>query len=179
MRRSLLLFLWLLPGCAAWATPVRWTLSGVTFSGIGGTASGTFVYDADTNTYSQVDITTSAFSILVNSTPLPVPAPHYTGVNTGSTSTSASFTGGGANLTLNFAQPLTNAGGSIALVTTVSGGSVEFVPSSGPLVQRLVNGGAVTTVVPVPTLSETSVVCAALLLAAGAAVLLRRRAAAA
>jgi hypothetical protein len=39
------------------ADGVTWTLSGVTFSG-GGTASGTFVYDADTNTFSSVDIVT-------------------------------------------------------------------------------------------------------------------------
>src|SRR5258707_1392997 len=47
------LFLSLLVLCigAAHAFPVTWTLSGVTFSD-GGTASGSFVYDADSNTLS-------------------------------------------------------------------------------------------------------------------------------
>ena len=37
---------------------MTWTLSGVSFDG-GGTASGTFVYDADTNIFSSVDIVTT------------------------------------------------------------------------------------------------------------------------
>jgi hypothetical protein len=41
------------------ADGVTWDLSGVTFSD-GGTASGSFVYDAVTNTVSDVDITTTA-----------------------------------------------------------------------------------------------------------------------
>ncbi len=39
------------------AAPVKWTLVDVTFSD-GGTASGSFMYDADTNVFSAVDITT-------------------------------------------------------------------------------------------------------------------------
>ena len=42
----------------AFANPITWTLSGVTFAD-GSTASGSFVFDADTNTYSSIDITTS------------------------------------------------------------------------------------------------------------------------
>lgn len=49
----------LLSATAACANPVEWTLSGVEFAG-GGSASGSFVYDADTGLYSDLDISTSA-----------------------------------------------------------------------------------------------------------------------
>jgi hypothetical protein len=43
------------------ATPVVWYLSGVTYDD-GGTASGSFTYDADTNTYSAISVSTTAGS---------------------------------------------------------------------------------------------------------------------
>ena len=49
-------------GARASASPILWTLSGVTFAD-GGTASGSFDYDAATNTYSLVNITTTGGSI--------------------------------------------------------------------------------------------------------------------
>ena len=49
------------------AAPILWTLQGVTFSD-GGTAFGSFVYDADTNTYSNLDITTTTGSVRAGST---------------------------------------------------------------------------------------------------------------
>ena len=48
---------------SAHATPVVWYLSGVTFID-GGAASGSFTYDADTNTYSAISISTTAGSII-------------------------------------------------------------------------------------------------------------------
>lgn len=47
----------------AHATPVNWKLNGVLFSD-GGTANGTFVYDADTNQFSAINITTTTGSVL-------------------------------------------------------------------------------------------------------------------
>lgn len=47
---------------AANANLVQWTLQNVSFVG-GGTATGSFVYDADTDTYSDISITTSSGSI--------------------------------------------------------------------------------------------------------------------
>jgi hypothetical protein len=44
---------------AASATPITWNLTDVTFAD-GSTASGTFVFDADTNTYSSINIVTTA-----------------------------------------------------------------------------------------------------------------------
>jgi len=48
-------------GTAANAFPITWVLQGVTFND-GGTASGSFAYDDVTNTYSNVNITTTAVS---------------------------------------------------------------------------------------------------------------------
>lgn len=49
------------------AIPIQWTLSGITFSD-GGTAAGSFIYDADTNAYSSIDITTTAGGVLPGAT---------------------------------------------------------------------------------------------------------------
>lgn len=46
----------------AHAVPIQWTLSEVTFED-DGTASGSFVYDADTNVYSNVRLTTTTGSM--------------------------------------------------------------------------------------------------------------------
>jgi len=54
--------------CAgASAGTLTWTISGVTFND-GGTASGTFDYDADTDTFSNIDITTTAGTVFGAST---------------------------------------------------------------------------------------------------------------
>lgn len=44
------------------AAPIQWTLQGTTFDD-GGTASGSFVYDADSDTYSNVQLKTTAGSV--------------------------------------------------------------------------------------------------------------------
>jgi len=48
----------LLWSATAWSVPVSWTVDSVNFGIAGGTATGSFVYDADTNTYSNINITT-------------------------------------------------------------------------------------------------------------------------
>lgn len=52
---------------AASATPLIWTLNGLAFDD-GGTASGSFVYDADSNHFSAVNLTTTAGSNLPGAT---------------------------------------------------------------------------------------------------------------
>ena len=52
----------LLAASPAMAIPISWTLSGVTFAE-GGTASGSFVYDADTDVFSAWSISTVAGSV--------------------------------------------------------------------------------------------------------------------
>ena len=49
------------------AIPLTWTLHNVTFND-GGTASGTYVYDADTNTVSNINIVTTAGSAMPGAT---------------------------------------------------------------------------------------------------------------
>jgi hypothetical protein len=64
------------------AAPILWTLQGVTLSD-GGTAFGSFVYDADTNTYSDLDITTTTGSARAGST--------YTVVNAFTSNSASGF----------------------------------------------------------------------------------------
>ena len=49
------------------AEPFLWTLNGVTFDD-GGAATGSFIFDADTNTYSAINITTTAGTVLGGAT---------------------------------------------------------------------------------------------------------------
>jgi hypothetical protein len=100
---------------SASATPVTWTLNDVTFTD-GATAFGSFVYDADANTVSDVSITTSATPLYAGndyllSDPGFGPAPNFFVVVTG---VLADYTGTGA-LALGPAMPMTNAGGTILL----------------------------------------------------------------
>ena len=96
---------------AAFAIPVNWDLNAVFADGA--TATGSFVYDADTATYSDQDIQTTAGTL---------PAFHYT--------TSNSFVGLNSPVMVDFVEigppitqyirlwfsaPLTNAGGVVAL----------------------------------------------------------------
>ena len=69
ITRSYALALILLPllVASASATPLVWTLTGVTFTD-GGTASGSFMYDPATNTYSNVNITTTTGSVRTGAT---------------------------------------------------------------------------------------------------------------
>ena len=53
------------------AAPLRWNLDGVTFPD-GGSANGSFVYDADTGMYSDIGINTTAGAILGGATYLDV-----------------------------------------------------------------------------------------------------------
>lgn len=53
-------------GANAEAAPIRWVLQDVLFDD-GGTASGSFVYDADTNTLSAISVTTTDGAVLLGS----------------------------------------------------------------------------------------------------------------
>ena len=95
----------------AHAIPVTWTLSGVTFTG-GGTASGSFDFDADLGSYSNVALTTTAGGSFGDSS--------YANAAYGLSATYlSSNTGCGSacqlTLSLTFASELTNAGGTSSL----------------------------------------------------------------
>ncbi len=97
------------------ADPVIWTLSGVTFSD-GGIASGSFVYDATSNTVSAWSITVTG-----GDTGLFSPFIYNPGDSTAE-GINAAFPGifilspGSRALQLGFAGPLTDSGGTLAIV---------------------------------------------------------------
>jgi hypothetical protein len=116
LSRLLLCMLPLLWTAAANAAAVTYTLTGVTFSD-GGTASGTFKYDAAANTYSNVSITTTTTGTRSGATYTSVSngfAPDSKGVLAVTTSGSSQ---GLPGLTLLFSPILPGPGG----VSTLSG----------------------------------------------------------
>jgi len=109
---------------SALAVPLLWTLNGVTFND-GGTASGSFVYDATANTNSAVNITTTTGSSVTGSTYTFVcSSPCDGGLAFSPTYLVALTVSGSGNLTgvpvleLLFNTSLTNAGGTVTLNTT-------------------------------------------------------------
>ena len=100
------------------ATPVLWTFSGVRFSD-GSTASGSFVFDADTVTYSDVLVTTTSAPGTTYDTSEVVTTLVFgsdaTGLNLVDNFGLADLTGQRI-LNLDFAAPLTNAAGVVNIV---------------------------------------------------------------
>jgi hypothetical protein len=109
----------------ATAVPIKWTLSGITFLD-GGTVTGTFVYDADTNTYSSVSIITTATN---PPTAGFVPGATYTAPHPPSgadvlyaiTNPSLPDLTGTPVVIIRFAQVLTNAGGTTNVFNVAEG----------------------------------------------------------
>lgn len=108
------LLLSLCVSAVALATPVTWTLTGVTFAD-GGTATGWFVYDADTGAISDWSVSVAGGDTATFPALTYMPA---TGgaLNSVSTAGLINFTLTGTNrqIRLAFASPLTNAGGTVA-----------------------------------------------------------------
>jgi hypothetical protein len=108
-----LAFLGLVAGVVMSAAPVTWTLAGVTFAD-GGVAGGSFVYDATTNAFSSINITTSGGAITGATYTVAAPisgtifALYVTLPSGNLTGTPALF--------LVFSSPLTNAGGARTLL---------------------------------------------------------------
>lgn len=144
----------------AQADPVTWTLSGATFDD-GGTAIGSFVFDADTSTYLTLSIATTSGSAYGG-------ASYSTGDVSDTLFGGSDDTGlrlvrnqGESILAINFVSPLTNAGGSIPL--GLGSGNVYFegdctTPAceSGATFRELTGGSVTTMPVPaaaIPTMS--------------------------
>jgi PEP-CTERM motif len=112
---TLLIFLCMPSIASADSGGVTWTLSGVTF-GDGGTASGSFVYNATTNIVSSVNITTTTgldFTGAVYDAVDPGFGPFPGEIVFVTSPSSSNYTGTPA-LDLLFASDLTNLGGMIA-----------------------------------------------------------------
>jgi len=136
--------LWGMAGLSQ-AGSIPWTLSNVNFNG-GGTVSGSFVFDADTMTYSAVAITTSPLSIDYDTSEISIG-------NNGLLILIDDFGIGDLSgrriLSLVFSSDLTNAGGLVALENGFEGicaspdcGSIVatpnlFVDPGGELVARV------------------------------------------
>ena len=159
----LLLVLFCVP-TSVFADGITWTLSDVTF-GDGGTASGSFVYDAPTNAFSSIDITTTSGSAFGGAT--------YTALSGvfGSSGTGM-LVGASGDLTntdllfLLFDAALTNSGGTVLLVG-VGEGTCDNTDCSLSTLDRSITGGELVGTVVTPeasTLSLLSMALAALLL---------------
>ncbi len=159
--RPFTLLLALLASASAGAATVTWTLDNVTF-GDGGTATGSFVYDASTNIYSSISIVTSASPSWIPTTSYGVVdvAPSITNagqvafINTASAGAlpDRSFA---YRLLLKFSSPLTDAGGTASLINFPPSAEMFCVSPSciPPSTLRQIDAGQVTgtsSVVPVP-----------------------------
>jgi hypothetical protein len=115
---KLFAFLLIFSGALAQAEPVRWHLVDIKFAD-GGVASGSFDYDADTNTYSNVAVTSTSgdafpgaeyrFGMLIAEF-----TPSATSVNFSPSAQPAHSEG---EFALAFASALTNGGGTVAVAT--------------------------------------------------------------
>jgi hypothetical protein len=158
------------------ATPVNWTLSGVTFND-GGTASGSFIYDAGLNQYSSINLATTAGTILAGANYL-FPSIGVAPSNSfllSVTSSAVNLTGT-PGLALSFGAFLTDAGGSIS----TSGGEAGCFDAtcSGPAGPgRLVVAGNILATPQGGGGSDTPEPSSALLLGLGGTVIgmVRRR----
>lgn len=130
---------------AASAKPVTWNLTNVTFMD-GGTASGSFVYDASTQTYSAINITTTNGSRRTGVTYHFAQSTPGLGQYDAKFLTSATNQAGLPGLLLIYPQPgLSDAGGTVQLAT---GMSLEMTCNSSTCdsftsPQRFVTGGSV------------------------------------
>jgi hypothetical protein len=112
---------------AASATPITWNLVDVTF-GDGSTASGRFVFDADTTTYSSINIVTTAgtfypaetFTFLCTSPCNGVPADDDNMLLLTQTSSSDLTNTPAFAIFPPLDQPMTNGGGDIPLTGTTA-----------------------------------------------------------
>lgn len=164
----LILALGLLSGSAD-AVPVVWQLNGVTFAD-GGTASGSFVYDASTNTYGSVNITTTPGTTITTGATLLYVSPGFAPSSTAflaGASNAPNLTGTRAFF-LVFASPLSNAGGLVSLAGSQEASCANATCSSPVAPTRFTNAGSLngTATSPVPALSAWALLATGLLLAA-------------
>jgi hypothetical protein len=163
--------------------PITWSLSGVTLSD-GSVATGSFVYDANHNTYSAINITTSAGSVFSGATFTAIDASQMQFI---SGSFAVFVTGAGlANYTgtraivFFFSPALTNSGGRVLLNTSTLETTCADVncTAAGPTSRTVTVGSVTASTTPgpaaVPALSNVGLATLALLLTSAATILLRR-----
>lgn len=164
----------LLAAGSALAAPLTWYVSG-TFAD-GGVISGSFTYDADTNTYSAVSVTVTggALSGAAYVTPN---TPYVGGTQLGAVT--AGGTGSGQRMaTFIFSSPLTNGGGFVLLGPSTAEGTCNAgcTGFTGGVPLRTNADGLLSTTTAVPTLGEWAMMgFAAALAGLGGLFVMRRR----
>ena len=138
----------------AHAAALTWTLQNVVFDD-GGTASGSFVFDADTNTYSAINVTTTDGSVLGGS------VYQFANFEAGTLDADSVLLVAAANpgfgtpaFNMNLDEAMTNAGGTISIAMAPPPLAFEStcltsVCSSFFSIDRVVVSGTITAV-PVP-----------------------------
>lgn len=161
----------------ALAVPVTWTLNGVAFSD-GGSATGSFIYDADTNTFSSINVQVSGGSLPALTYIAPHPVAQASIVALLPTA-SGDFTGVRV-VVFGPIGGLTNAGGTLTLNTApVEGTCTNPTCSTTTGGVRSLTAGTLVGVAagpaPIPAVSTTLLGLTGALLAGGAMLLMRRR----
>jgi len=156
---AFLLFVLLCVPSIASADAITWTFSDVTFDD-GGIASGSFVYDAPTNTYSSIDITTTSGSAFAGTT-------YHTLSGLFGSSSTGMLLGASGDLTntdllfLLFGPALTNSGGTV-LLSGFGEGTCDNTNCSLSTLDRSITGGELVGTVSTPEPSALSLLTVAL-----------------
>jgi len=135
----------------ALANPITWNLQGVEFTD-GTQATGSFEYDADTNTVSNIDIVTALATYTSTAPAFPIKPFEFVFVPSVPLVTGANVPA----LVLFPASSLTDAGGTVSVSSEVNGFSLEGVicdsACDGVTTAHQIDAGALTStaVVPVP-----------------------------
>jgi hypothetical protein len=136
-----------LASSSANAVPVTWTLEDVVFSD-GGTATGSYVYNASTNTLSNIHIVTSANAPFGTTYGVPTPgATLSTLFDTLPSSSNLADLTGSPRLIFELLAAMTDAGGTISLDTSYAFEAICAVAVCGgaPAADRMITSGEVTT----------------------------------
>ncbi|HEV2198871.1 MAG TPA: hypothetical protein VGR73_03550 [Bryobacteraceae bacterium] len=128
------------------SSPKRWYLRDVILTD-GAHAFGSFVYDANTNTYSSISITSTSGSAIVGGASYFNLSPAGGGSVFINTVSAATIVSGTTNfLTAIFGAPLTNAGGTVNIVALTEGiCTAANCATTGTLRSQLAGMGAVST----------------------------------
>ncbi len=161
------------------AVPIQWTLSNVTFVG-GATASGSFIYDADTNTYSAISIVSTGSGSIPGSTfvvKYPSANASFVCFMTGNPS---DLTGQRIFILPVSGGPLSNAGGTRTLSSVNAEGTCTNAACTNATlnVRVLAAGGSIIgapPVAPVPAPPTGAMALAGILVTAAALYAMRRR----
>ena len=153
--RYLLVMIGLIFVNTAQALPIKWVLQDVVFNDQS-TATGSYIYDTDTNMFSNINVSTSTIGSVYT---VGNPSSGGNSMFLALLTTDVGDLTGVPELTMALASAMTNAGGALAILADfIFSGGTGFsfegacnVPNCGGLdADRGISSGSVTTSVPVP-----------------------------